>query len=89
MQGKVVTIFGGSGFIGRYIVEKLAKAGAEIRVAVRNPDKALYLKTMGEIGQSMEDRYKETAQGGLAATKTGQRIAKKVLIHDIDILPDH
>ena len=51
MQGKVVTIFRGSGFIGRYVVEKLAKAGAEIRVAVRNPDKALYLKTMGEIGQ--------------------------------------
>jgi L-serine dehydratase len=43
---------------------------------------------MGEIGQSMEDRYKETALGGLAATKTGQAIAKKVLIQDIEILPD-
>jgi L-serine dehydratase len=43
---------------------------------------------MGEIGQSMESRYKETALGGLAATLTGQAIAKKVLIQDIDILPD-
>ncbi len=43
---------------------------------------------LGEVGQSMEDRYKETAQGGLAATPTGRRIAKKVLINDIDILPD-
>jgi L-serine dehydratase len=43
---------------------------------------------MGEIGESMETRYKETAMGGLAATKTGQTIAKRVLIQDIEILPD-
>lgn len=46
------------------------------------------VEAMGEIGQSMEARYKETAQGGLAATPTGRRIAKKVLIRDIEILPD-
>lgn len=46
------------------------------------------VEAMGEIGASMETRYKETALGGLAATKTGQAIAKKVLIHDIEILPD-
>ncbi|EAZ79492.1 L-serine ammonia-lyase, iron-sulfur-dependent, subunit alpha [Algoriphagus machipongonensis] len=43
---------------------------------------------MGEIGASMESRYKETAMGGLAATLTGQNISKKVLIQDIEILPD-
>jgi L-serine dehydratase len=43
---------------------------------------------MGEIGQSMESRYKETALGGLAATPTGQAISKRVLIQDIEILPD-
>jgi len=43
---------------------------------------------MGEIGASMESRYKETAMGGLAATLTGQEIAKRVLIQDIEILPD-
>ena len=46
------------------------------------------VEAMGEIGQSMETRYKETALGGLAATATGQAIAKKVLIRDIEILPD-
>ncbi len=46
------------------------------------------IAAMGEIGASMETRYKETALGGLAATPTGQRIAKKVLIHDIEVLPD-
>lgn len=46
------------------------------------------IEAMGEIGASMETRYKETALGGLAATKTGQAIAKRVLIRDIEILPD-
>ncbi len=46
------------------------------------------IAAMGEIGASMETRYKETALGGLAATKTAQRISKKVLIRDIEMLPD-
>jgi L-serine dehydratase len=46
------------------------------------------IEAMGEIGASMETRYKETALGGLAATKTGQAIAKRVLIRDIEMLPD-
>jgi L-serine dehydratase len=46
------------------------------------------VEAMGEIGASMETRYKETALGGLAATKTGKAIAKKVLIRDIEVLPD-
>lgn len=46
------------------------------------------IEAMGEIGASMETRYKETALGGLAMTTTGQKIAGRVLIRDIDILPD-
>lgn len=46
------------------------------------------IDAMGEIGSSMESRYKETAMGGLAATLTGQEISKRVLIQDIEILPD-
>ena len=46
------------------------------------------VEAMGEVGQSMETRYKETAMGGLAATKTGQAISKRVLIQDIEMLPD-
>ncbi|BDD10544.1 L-serine dehydratase, iron-sulfur-dependent subunit alpha [Fulvitalea axinellae] len=43
---------------------------------------------MAEVGESMETRYKETALGGLAATVTGQAISKRVLIQDIEMLPD-
>lgn len=46
------------------------------------------IEAMGEIGASMETRYKETALGGLAMTTTGQRIARRVLIRDIEVLPD-
>ncbi|MFT6872207.1 MAG: L-serine dehydratase [Roseivirga sp.] len=46
------------------------------------------VEAMGEVGQSMETRYKETAMGGLAATTTGKAISKRVLIQDIEMLPD-
>lgn len=46
------------------------------------------IEAMGEIGASMETRYKETALGGLAATATAQKISKRVLIRDIEVLPD-
>ncbi len=46
------------------------------------------VEAMGEIGQSMDTKYKETALGGLAATKTGQAISNRVLIQDIEILDD-
>ncbi len=47
----VVTVFGGSGFIGRYAVRKLAKRGWRVRVAVRRPNEAIFLRTAGDVGQ--------------------------------------
>jgi len=47
----LVTVFGGSGFLGRFVVAALAERGYRIRVAVRRPDLAWYLKTLGEVGQ--------------------------------------
>ncbi len=47
----VATVFGGSGFIGRYIVQRLAQKGYVVRVAVRNPASAGFLKVMGAVGQ--------------------------------------
>jgi NADH dehydrogenase len=51
MTRKVATVFGGSGFIGRYVVKRLAAQGFVVRAAVRDPEAALFLKTMGEVGQ--------------------------------------
>jgi NADH dehydrogenase len=51
MAQRVVTVFGGSGFIGRHLVGRLAKQGWIVRVAVRRPSRAGFLKPMGEVGQ--------------------------------------
>lgn len=51
MGPKLVTVFGGSGFVGRHIVQRLAHKGYMVRVAVRDPESALYLKPMGRVGQ--------------------------------------
>ena len=47
----VATVFGGSGFLGRYVVKRLAAAGYVVRVAVRDPVRAQFLKPMGRVGQ--------------------------------------
>jgi uncharacterized protein YbjT (DUF2867 family) len=49
--GDLVTVFGGSGFVGRYLVRILAKKGYRVRVAVRRPNEALFLRPMGDVGQ--------------------------------------
>ncbi len=50
-MSKLVTIYGGSGFVGRYIVQRMAKAGWRVRVAVRRPNEALFVKPYGVTGQ--------------------------------------
>ena len=47
----LVTIFGGSGFLGRYLVRQLASKGYFIRVITRHPNEALFLKVYGKVGQ--------------------------------------
>lgn len=51
MSQGLVTIFGGSGFIGRHLVRALAKRGWRVRVAVRRPDLAGHLQPLGNVGQ--------------------------------------
>jgi uncharacterized protein YbjT (DUF2867 family) len=48
---RLATVFGGSGFVGRYIVRAFARAGWRVRVAVRRPDLAGFLATYGAVGQ--------------------------------------
>lgn len=48
---KLVTIFGGSGFVGRYVVRELVNRGYRVRVAVRRPDLAGFLQPIGNVGQ--------------------------------------
>ena len=50
-QGSLVTVFGGSGFVGRHAVRALAADGWRVRAAVRRPDLAGHLQPMGTVGQ--------------------------------------
>lgn len=50
-KGSVVTVFGGSGFVGRYIVEALARRGYRVNIASRYPERAQHLRTTGLVGK--------------------------------------
>ncbi|MCP3734937.1 complex I NDUFA9 subunit family protein [Sphingomonas sp. RP10(2022)] len=52
MKDKLVTIFGGGGFVGRYVVQALLRGGARVRVAERDPRHAWFLKPLGGLGQT-------------------------------------
>ena len=50
-QDQVVTVFGGSGFVGRHVVRALTRRGWRVRVASRRPDLAMHVQTTGRVGQ--------------------------------------
>lgn len=52
LTGQLITLFGGGGFIGRYTAQRLLASGARVRVAQRNPKAAVFLKPLGNLGQT-------------------------------------
>ena len=48
---ELVTVFGGGGFIGRYVCETLLKRGVRVRIAQRNPRQAFFIQPLGQVGQ--------------------------------------
>jgi NADH dehydrogenase len=70
----VATVFGGSGFIGRYIVKRLAAKGHVVRVAVRDPEAAAFLKTMGGVGQIVPLAASVTDDAAVARAVAGADI---------------
>ena len=51
MQGKLITVFGGGGFLGRYVAQALLSQGARLRIACRNANSANHIKPLGNLGQ--------------------------------------
>jgi len=70
----VATVFGGSGFIGRYVVKRLAAAGHVVRVAVRDPEAARFLRPMGTVGQIVPLAAPVTDEAAVARAVEGAGI---------------
>ncbi|WP_028793393.1 complex I NDUFA9 subunit family protein [Thalassobaculum salexigens] len=71
MQGKLVTVFGASGFIGRNIVRELAQRGARVNAVCRDVEKAKFLKPMGVVGQVTPMRADVTDAAAIARAVNG------------------
>ena len=70
-QGELVTVIGGAGFIGRYVVQALARTGCRVRVVSRHADSALFLKPLGDLGQIQVVSGNITSDADMAAAFAG------------------
>ncbi|MBD0272579.1 MAG: complex I NDUFA9 subunit family protein [Acetobacteraceae bacterium] len=70
-QRNIATVFGGSGFIGRYVVKRLARAGYTVRVAVTDPGGARFLQTQGKVGQIVPLAAGVTEEAAVARAVAG------------------
>jgi NADH dehydrogenase len=71
MAPRQVTVFGGSGFIGRYVVQRLARAGDRVAVAVRDTAGAQFVRMFGDVGQVMPVPCDITMPATVAAALRG------------------
>ena len=70
---RLVTLFGGGGFVGRYVAQALFKAGARVRIAEREPKRAYFLKPLCGLGQIQFVRADIADPGQVAAAVAGRR----------------
>jgi NADH dehydrogenase len=72
-KDRIVTVFGGSGFLGRHLVRALARDGWRVRVATRRPDLAFHLQPLGRVGQihavQANIRYPESLAAALRGSE--------------------
>jgi uncharacterized protein YbjT (DUF2867 family) len=71
MTYRRITVFGGPGFIGRYVIKRLAERGSVILAASRHADDALFLNTMGDVGQIALLNADFADEGGLKSALEG------------------
>jgi NADH dehydrogenase len=70
-MARQVTVFGGSGFLGRYVVQRLARGGDRVAVAVRRTEAAQFLRMFGDVGQVMPVPCDITLPASVAAALQG------------------
>jgi len=73
-MARLATVFGGSGFVGRYIVRQLARDGWRVNVAVRDAEYAKFLKPMGDVGQVTPMAVSIRDKAAVAAAVSGAEV---------------
>jgi uncharacterized protein YbjT (DUF2867 family) len=71
LANRLVTLFGGSGFLGNYVAQALLERGARLRIASRNPERSFKLKPLANLGQLQFQRCDITSEQSLAAAIEG------------------
>lgn len=71
LNGQLITLLGGGGFVGRYVAQRLLAAGARLRIAQRTPRQATFLKPLGGLGQTQFVRADVTSAASLARAVAG------------------
>lgn len=71
LSGQLVTVFGGSGYIGNYVAQELLERGARLRLASRTPQAGFALKPLANLGQLQFARCDITSEDSLAAALAG------------------
>ena len=71
LDGKLVVLIGGSGFLGTYLAQNLLSRGARVRIAARRPERAMKLKPLGNLGQVQFVRCDATRPDSVAAAVQG------------------
>ena len=71
LNGKLVVLMGGSGFIGNYVAQALLARGARLRIASRHPERAFNLKPLANLGQLQFARCDVTDRRGVDAVIAG------------------
>ena len=79
MKQKIVTVFGGTGFIGRYVVRVLAQQGLQVRIACRRPEEGLRCKPMGDVGQIVPVAANIRNQDSIAAAIEGSEVVVNLI----------
>lgn len=84
MRNRLITIFGGTGFIGRHLVRRLAERGARLRVIARNPSRGRHLQPMGGVGQIVVERADLRSEEGLgpALARAGAVVNLIGILHE-------
>jgi NADH dehydrogenase len=86
---ELVTVFGGGGFIGRYVCEFLLKSGVRVRVAQRNPKQAYFVQPLGQVGQfgfvtadvTNPDSVRDALRGATASVNLSGAFKKMQSVH--------